>query len=439
MTTQQLSHEQNFLLTQKLFPFLQNSPTPYHAVKNVREILLANHFCELHEKDSWEKNLKGRFFLAKEGTLIAFTIGEKKELTSSGIRIIGAHTDSPCLKVRPNAEQKNNSFLQLGVEVYGGANLGSWFDRDLSLAGKLYFETTQGELDSALIDFKRPIAIVPNLAIHLDREINDKRSINKQTELPPILGTIHHLGTATFDDILKAELKAHGINHCQKILGHDLRFYDSMPPQLVGLAQDFISGARLDNLLSCFVALESMLKANSSEPQLIALFDHEEVGSDSETGAGGSLLRRVLQRLTGTTDAYAQTLSRSLLVSLDNAHSVHPNYASAHDPEHRPVMNGGAVIKINANQRYATSAATEAYFSWLCEKGGEPYQKITVRADKPCGSTIGPITTTSLSIPAVDIGLPTLAMHSIRELAGSRDLFYLTKTLSYFLQQEKMP
>ncbi|MEH3024363.1 MAG: M18 family aminopeptidase [Pseudomonas oryzihabitans] len=415
---------------QGLVDFLSSSPTPFHATASLSRRLEAAGYLRLDERETWTVQPGGRYYVTRnDSSLIALRLGGQP--LERGLRLVGAHTDSPCLKVKPQPELYRQGFWQLGVEVYGGMLMAPWFDRDLSLAGRVTFRA-EGRVQSRLIDFRKPLAIIPNLAIHLNREANQGWAINAQNELPPILAQLPAGERRDFRALLAARLQQeHGIGAAE-VLDFELSFYDVQPAALVGLDDDFIAAARLDNLLSCHAGLEALLASEGDENAVLVCTDHEEVGSTSCCGADGPFLEQVLQRLLPPGDAYTRTLQRSLLISADNAHGVHPNYAEKHDGNHGPRLNAGPVIKVNANQRYATNSETAAFFRDLCQREQVPVQSFVVRSDMACGSTIGPITAGQLGVRTVDIGLPTFAMHSIRELAGSRDLGYLIKVLTAF-------
>jgi aspartyl aminopeptidase len=412
---------------QGLLDYLQQSPTPFHAVSNLADMLSDEGFTVLDETGSWHLE-PGKYFVTRnQSSIIAFVLGTDDPV-ESGIRMSGAHTDSPCLKVKPRPETYNQGYLQLGVEVYGGVLLNPWYDRDLSLAGRVTYQSDDNRIRNLLINFVDPIAVVPSLAIHLDREANKSRNINPQKDIPPVL---MQSDKETIQALLRAQIK---IEHPEisvlKILGYELSFYDTNPAAAIGLKKEFIAGARLDNLLSCYVGVQSLLTADPSVTSLVVCNDHEEVGSASSSGAEGPFLKDVLSRIIPDTESRLRTIARSLLVSTDNAHGIHPNYSDKHDANHGPILNKGPVIKINANQRYATNSETEGYFSFLCDNDQIPYQKFINRSDMACGSTIGPITAKEIGIRTLDVGVPTFAMHSIRELAGSDDAYYLYKALS---------
>jgi aspartyl aminopeptidase len=413
-----------------LLAYLHASPTPFHAVAEAARRLGAAGFRPLAEADRWDDLAPGRYYLTTSDTnLFGFVLPDKPART--GFRLVGAHTDSPNLRLKPNPEYTVEGYAQLGVEVYGGALLNSWLDRDLGLAGRLLVRGDDGALASHLVRLDRPIARVPQLAIHLDREVNDKGLVlNRQDHLAPIFGLAGGPGLAA----LLAE--AAGVA-ASAIVASELSLYDLTAPTQGGPAGEFIFSARLDNLAMAHAATAALIEAAAGPPAgipVIALFDHEEVGSASAAGAGSAVLPRVLERLIGDRERFHQACARSTCVSADMAHAVHPNYASRHEPRHKPVLNGGPVIKTNSQQRYATTPATAAWFAELCRAEGVPVQHYAHRTDLPCGSTIGPITSTLLGIATVDVGNPMLSMHSARELAGAADPAAMTRVLARYLR-----
>ena len=427
---------------QGLMDFIQASPTPFHAVAAMERILMQAGFRRLDEGASWSDisssgSQGGRYYVIRnDSSLCAFSLTEKSPV-DCGMRMVGAHTDSPCLKLKPRAEYFKNGYLQLGVEVYGSALLNPWFDRDLSLAGRVCFMEADGTLGYRLIDFERPLAVIPSLAIHLDREVNNQRSINAQTDLPPIVLQDDEQ-SADWRELLKGQLKQQYPDLAiSEILEFELSFYDDQPPALVGLKQQFLAAARLDNLLSCYTGLQALL-AGSSQPCLLICNDHEEVGSVSTSGAQGTLLQSVLERLATGGEDFSRLVAQSLLVSADNAHGVHPNFPAKHDDRHGPLLNSGPVIKVNSNQRYATNSISASVFRQCCKRAGVPVQSFVVRSDMACGGTIGPLTAGRIGVVTVDVGVPTFAMHSIRELAGADDGWYLYQALREFYNTESL-
>lgn len=419
-----------------LLDFLQASPTAFHAARNLAQRLLAAGFEPLNEMDSWQLIPGKRYVLTRnDSSIIAFVYG-RSALLDSGIRMLGAHTDSPCLKVKPRAELNRRGYFQLGVEVYGGALLAPWYDRDLSMAGRVTYRDEAGQMASALVDFKRPVAIVPSLAIHLDRDANNNRSINAQKDIVPLLLQLPAEDSVLpdFRSLLHAELQASQPElPVSQVLDYEISLYDTQAPALVGLEQDFIASARLDNLLSCYVGLQALLEADDQVSSLLICTDHEEVGSASCCGAKGPMLEQFLMRLVPDTEARIRVIERSMMISADNAHGVHPNFMEKHDENHGPLLNRGPVIKVNANQRYATTSETSAFFRMLCDAGHVPVQAFVARTDMGCGSTIGPVVASEVGVKTIDVGCPTFAMHSIRELAGAQDAWNLYRaSVQYF-------
>lgn len=414
-----------------LLSFLAEATTPFHAAE-----ALERRFCEAgfivgQTLDELTADAPG-LVLRRGGSLIALRRGSAP-LPAQGLRMVGAHTDSPCLMIKPLPEQRAVGYQQLGVEVYGGALLNPWFDRDLSIAGRVSFAGADETVQTALVDFRRPIAVIPSLAIHLDREANSSRSVNAQTQMAPILGIS---GDQEWDlrALLAAELEASG-RSAQAILDFELCCYDTQPPALVGLHGEFIASARLDNLLSCYVGMQALLGEAGEPWSLLVCNDHEEVGSRSAGGAQGPMLRNFLSGLLARSAELPRLMDRSMMISADNAHGVHPNYKDRHDPQHGPRLNGGPVIKVNASQRYASSSDGAGLFRLIARRLDLPVQSFAMRADMACGSTIGPITAGELGVTTLDVGVPTFAMHSIRELAGSEDARSLALILEqYYLQ-----
>lgn len=414
-----------------LMHFLGQSPTPFHAVAEMSRSLEEDGFEKLDEGKIWTAQAGGKYFVTRnDSSLIAFKMG-KKYPEESGWKMLGTHTDSPCLKLKAQGIKKFRNYIQGSVEVYGGAILHTWFDRDLSLAGRITCLSEKGKIESHLLNFKRPLASIPSLAIHLNRTVNDNLSINAQKDLPPIL--LQSEAKLSLEEILMKELEEQKMSKkIKKILGHELSFYDTQSPALLGFEEQFLASARLDNLLSCWVGLQALLDSKGQNPCLLVCNDHEEVGSVSTSGAEGPFLKSILQRINPHAEDFARAMHQSLFLSCDNAHGIHPNYPEKHDEQHAPILNAGPVIKINSNQRYASNSESSAEFASLCEDEKIPYQHFMVRADMACGSTIGPLTAANLGVKTVDIGIPTFGMHSIRETAGIQDIFYLSQVLGRF-------
>ncbi len=428
-----------------LLSFLRDSPTPYHAVASASARLEAAGFTRKDERASWEGLAAGRYYVVnEESALVAFVVPAMSGAGAKApraFRIVGAHTDSPNLRLKPKPEYTKEGYLQLGVEVYGGVLLNSWLDRDLSLAGRLLVRSgaaeASGGVVSRLVRLERPLLRVAQLAIHFDRDVTDKGLVlNKQEHLAPILG----LADKGSEELLDLVARAAGVPRGD-VVTLDLMLYDTAAPTLGGARDELVFSARLDNLAMCHAAVTALVEAapNAAGTGLVplaALFDHEEVGSQSVTGAESAFLPRVLSRIVGgmggSADDFARATVASLCVSADMAHAVHPNYAERHEARHRPVLNGGPVLKVNAQQRYATSGRTGALFTELCRAAEVPLQHYAHRTDLPCGTTIGPITSTLLGIPTVDVGNPMLSMHSCRELSGAKDPEMMVRVLARF-------
>lgn len=416
-----------------LCQFLTEATTPFHAVAAMVKRLQAAGFLTLAEDTHWKLKAGGKYFTVRnDSSITAFIIGADAS-PIQGMRMVGAHTDSPCLMVKPSPEVTRHGFNQLGVEVYGGALLNPWFDRDLSLAGRVSFEDEEGVLRAALLDFREAIATIPSLAIHLDKKANSSRSINPQKDILPVLSLAADGEKMELRSLLRSRLlEQHPSCKVKRVLDYELSFYDVQEPAVIGLNKEFIASARLDNLLSCFTGLQALLQASGELSALLICTDHEEVGSMSAAGAQGPFLRSVLQRLVAGTEDYSALSDRSLMISVDNAHGLHPNFADRFDANHGPILNQGPVIKVNSSQRYATNSETSGLFRMLAEREQVPVQSFVVRSDMGCGSTIGPITAGTTGIRTLDIGVPTFAMHSIRELAGSLDAHNLARVLERF-------
>lgn len=424
----------------ELMDFLASSPTPFHAVHEMARRLAEAGFEHRPEGDVWRLDPGGRYFTTRnDSSLVAWTAPARGVLAERGLRMVGAHTDSPCLKVKPQPELHRQGYLQLAVEVYGGALLNPWFDRDLSVAGRVSYLDRSGALSHGLVDFARPVAVIPSLAIHLDREANDNRTVNAQTCIPPVLGQSGEDAVeADLKALLRRRLEADAGAEVDRVLDYELFLYDTQRPALVGLGQEFIASARLDNLLSCFTGLRALRDAGRRTGALLVCNDHEEVGSTTASGARGPMLTQVLERLLPDPEERNRALSRSMLVSVDNAHGVHPNFADRHDDNHGPRLNRGPVLKVNANQRYATNSETGAVFRRLAEDEGVPVQVFAARSDMACGSTIGPLAAAETGVRTVDVGAPQWAMHSVRELAGAMDAFDLSRVLRRFFDTERL-
>ena len=420
-------------IAEDLLEFIDASPSPWHAVDSARHLLEEHGFTQLEETQRWKLKKGGKYFVIRDGgSIIAFVLGQKS-IAEHGFRIVGAHTDSPGLRLKPKAAFNSQGIAQLGVEVYGGPILATFTDRDLSLAGRVVVK--QGASHQIrLLRLQESVARLPNLAIHMNREVNDKGLVlNKQTGLPLIFGFAADSAEAKqalhsrFAEVLQVSTEA--------ILSWDMNVYDTQAGAFWGLQREFIANSQLDNLASCHAALMALLLVEKpASTAVCALFDHEEVGSESATGAGGSFMLDVLQRLAIATDTDEESrrcaFANSFFISADMAHAFHPNHAGSYEPCHHVMVNQGPVIKTNANQRYSTNAETAARFMHLCDLAKVPYQQYAHRTDLGCGSTIGPIVAAQLGMPTVDVGNPMWAMHSVRESAGVLDQYYMIQVLT---------
>ncbi len=444
-----------------LFRFLEKSPTACHAVANMASTLSQNGFKALHEGDGWELQKNTKYYVTRNDTsIIAFYTGDLIPW-ESGIRLCGAHTDSPALKVKPIPELDNSGSIRLSVEMYGGALLNSWFDRGLNLAGRVVVLCDadepdggpyggQGEQNEVIktlqINFDSEVGIVPSLPIHLDREANSKREINVQVDMPPLV-CLRNAPEITdpntpfsFMEVVREQVKKEYPNLAvKKILEMDLFFVDAQKPSYVGFHREMILAPRLDNLLSCHAGLQGVMAAEGSAVSLLFCADHEEVGSDTASGARGSFLPSVLKRLIPDSETHCRAMAKSFMISLDNAHAIHPAHGERYDAAHGVRLNGGPVLKRNAGMRYASDCESSALFCWLCHQVGVPIQTFVMRSDMPCGSTIGPAVSSSTGIKTVDAGAPTLGMHAIRETTGCRDPYMLFQVICRFFAIKALP
>ncbi|MEV7409558.1 M18 family aminopeptidase [Streptomyces althioticus] len=420
--------------TDDLMSFLAASPTPYHAVANAAERLEKAGFRQVAETDAWDGTAGGKYVL-RGGAIIAWYVPEGAA-AHTPFRIIGAHTDSPNLRVKPRPDSGAHGWRQVAVEIYGGPLLNSWLDRDLGLAGRLSLR----DGTTRLVDVDRPLLRVPQLAIHLDRAVNsDGLKLDKQRHMQPVWG----LGEDVRDGDLIAFLEETAGLAEGSVTGWDLMVHPVEPPAYLGRDRELVAGPRMDNLLSVHAGTAALAAAAARGPELpyipvLAAFDHEENGSQSDTGADGPLLGSVLERSVlargGTYEDRARAFAATVCLSSDTGHAVHPNYAERHDPTHHPRVDGGPILKVNVNNRYATDGSGRAVFAAACEKAGVPFQTFVSNNAMPCGTTIGPITAARHGIRTVDIGVAILSMHSVRELCGAKDPFLLANTLTAFLE-----
>lgn len=416
-------------ITDKLLTFLENSPTSFHAVENMAARLRGEGFEELKEADCWSIEAGGRYFVTRNmSSLIAFRVPGKD---FTGFQIISSHSDSPTFKIKENPEMKvEGHYVKLNVEKYGGMLCAPWFDRPLSIAGRLVVRTADGLL-TKLVNVDRDLVMIPNLAIHMNRQVNDGYAYNAQSDMLPLYG-----GEAAAGTLMKTIAQSAGVAE-EDILGHDLYLYNRMKGSVWGAGEEFFSCGRIDDLQCAFGSLEGFLAGgNAHSVSVHAVLDNEEVGSTTKQGAASTFLLDTLKRLNTalgrTEEQYLTALASSFMVSADNAHGVHPNYTDKADPTNRPYLNGGIVIKFNANQKYTTDAVSAAVFRSVCEKADVPVQTFTNRSDMAGGSTLGNISNTHVALNTVDIGLPELAMHSPYETGGVLDTEYLIRAAKEF-------
>ncbi|PSM41811.1 M18 family aminopeptidase [Streptomyces dioscori] len=420
--------------TDDLMSFLAASPSPYHAVANAAERLEKAGFRQVAETDAWDGTTGGKYVL-RGGAIVAWYVPEGAE-PHTPFRIVGAHTDSPNLRVKPRPDNGGHGWRQVAVEVYGGPLLNSWLDRDLGLAGRLSLR----DGSTRLVNVDRALLRVPQLAIHLDRSVTaEGLKLDKQRHLQPVWG----LGDDVHDgDLIRFLEQEAGIPEGETI-GWDLMVHSIEPPAYLGRDKDLVAGPRMDNLLSVHAGTAALAAVASAEEPLpyipvLAAFDHEENGSQSDTGADGPLLGGVLERSVfargGSYEDRARAFAGTVCLSSDTGHAVHPNYAERHDPTHHPRAGKGPILKVNVNNRYATDGSGRAVFATACDKAGVPFQTFVSNNSMPCGTTIGPITAARHGIKTVDIGVAILSMHSARELCGADDPFLLANALVAFLE-----
>ena len=410
--------------TEKLLDFIEKSPTAFQAVDEMQKRLTENGFEVLSEKEYWKLIPGGKYLVTRNNSaLIAFCIPEKE---SRVFHIMASHSDSPSFKIKENPEIKvDNSYVKLNVEKYGGMLMAPWFDRPLSVAGRVIIRRNGG-LKEKLINIKRDLVMIPNLAIHMNREANNGVSYNPQKDLQPLFAVGN-----TDRTLLEIIAEQTGVKK-EDIISHDLFLYNRMPGTIWGADKEFVSSARLDDLQCAFASMEGLLRAQNHESIAVhCVMDNEEVGSGTKQGAASTFLKDTLLRINmglgRTYEEYLMTLAGSFMVSADNAHALHPNYTDKTDPTNHPVLNKGIVIKFNANQKYCTDAVSAAIFKELCTKAGVPYQTFVNRSDIAGGSTLGNISNTQVPMNTVYSGLPQLAMHSPYETAGVKDTEYLVR------------
>ncbi len=420
--------------TDSLVEYLKNGPSPFHVVDKTADILENNGYQELKIENKWDIKENMKYYVIKnDSAIIAFNTGRKEKL-KNGFKIVGAHTDSPSIKIKPEPEFKDEDFyLKLNTEVYGGPILNTWFDRPLTLAGRVSV-LEDGQLNNININFEDPLMVIPNLAIHLNREVNKGQEIDKQKDLIPIMKTIKEDEEIEgyLIDMIARRLEVEN----DKIMDFDLYLRDTEAPIIMGSEQEFLNAGQIDDLGMAHAGLKALLNTENSGFKLLVLFDNEEIGSNTDVGADSPLLSNLLERivyaLDGNREDYLQIIENTFMISADMAHAVHPNYADKHDPTNKPVINQGPVLKISSNRRYTTDSYSGGYIKKLCAENNIPYQNFVNHSNEKGGSTIGPLNLRHLGVKSVDIGNPVLSMHSIRELYGLQDHESMIELLTAF-------
>ena len=424
-------------LALELIDFLYDSPSACHGVKETQKILDKNGFIEIKEADKWDLKAKGKYYVIKnDSALIAFEVGTG-DIEETGFRLIGAHTDVPGFRIKPNPQMiSEGKYVKLNTEVYGGPILHTWFDRPLSIAGKVSLKGASPlKPETRLVNINKPLLIIPSLAIHMNREVNEGFKINRQVDTLPLLGLINDkLEKEDYlMNILAEELQVNK----EDILNFELGLYEYEKGMLIGMNEELISSGRFDDLWMVYAGIRALVDSRENEATKVMIcIDNEEIGSLTAEGANSTLLNNILERITlglgKDREGYYRTLANSIMISADLAHAVHPNLGDKHDPTNRPVLEGGPVLKIAASGSYSTDSFNGAVFAGVCEAAGVPFQKFVNRSDVRGGTTIGPVTAANLTIPVIDMGAPVLGMHSIRELASVKDNYYTVKAFTEF-------
>lgn len=422
-------------LALELVDFLYDSPSACHGVKATQKILDKNGFVEIKETDKWNLQAKGKYYVIKnDSALIAFEVGTG-DIEEKGFRLIGAHTDVPGFRIKPNPQMiSEGKYVKLNTEVYGGPILHTWYDRPLSIAGKVSLKGSSPlKPETRLVNINKPLLIIPSLAIHMNREVNEGYKINRQVDTLPLLGLINDkLEKEDYlMNIISEELQVNK----EDILNFELGLYEYERGSLIGMNEELISSGRFDDLWMVFSGIKALVDSRENEATKVMIcIDNEEIGSLTAEGANSTLLNNILERIAlglgKDREGYYRTLANSIMISADLAHAVHPNLGDKHDPTNRPVLEGGPVLKIAASGSYSTDSFNGAVFAGVCEAAGVPFQKFVNRSDVRGGTTIGPVTAANLTIPVIDMGAPVLGMHSIRELASVKDNYYTVKALS---------
>lgn len=421
-------------ITKDMLKFIDASPTCYHVISNMETRLDAEGYTKLRESESWKLKAGGKYYVTRNGSsIISFQIPKK---SFKGFLMTASHSDSPSFKIKENPEMtEGGMYVKLNVEGYGGMLDGPWFDRPLSIAGRVFVKDSDNSISMKLINVDRDLVMMPSLAIHMNREANNGYKFNAQKDMQPLFGDIATKGT--FD---KTIAKAAGVK-VSEVIGSDLFLYNRVKPTVWGAGKEYISSSRLDDQECVYTTFEAFLNAESTSHTLVhCVFDNEEVGSGTKQGAASTFLKDTLERINEglgrTREQYHTALAQSFMLSADNAHAMHPNHTDKADPVNRPAMNKGIVIKFNANQKYTTDGASEAMFRMVLNKAKVPYQMFTNRSDMPGGSTLGNISNTQVALNTVDIGLAQLAMHSSYETAGAKDPVYMAEGVKAFYESD---
>ena len=421
----------------ELIDFLYDSPSACHGVKSTQKILNENGFIEIKEEDKWDLKSSGKYYVIKnESALIAFEVGSEN-IEETGFRLIGAHTDVPGFRIKPNPQIiTEGKYIKLNTEVYGGPILHTWYDRPLSIAGKVALKGKSPlKPEIKLVNINKPLLIIPSLAIHMNREVNEGYKINKQVDTLPLLGLINSK-LEKEDYLINILAKDLNVNK-EEILNFELGLYEYEKGSLIGMNEELISSGRFDDLWMVFAGVKALVNSKKNNAtKVMVCIDNEEIGSLTAEGANSTLLNNILERITiglgKSKEEYYRTLSKSMMISADLAHAVHPNLGDKHDPTNRPVLEGGPVLKIAASGSYSTDSFNGAVFAGVCENAKVPFQKFVNRSDVRGGTTIGPVTAANLTIPVIDMGAPVIGMHSIRELASVKDNYYTIKAFTEF-------
>ena len=424
-------------LALELIDFLYDSPSACHGVKATQKILDENGFIEIKETDKWNLQAKGKYYVIKnDSALIAFEVGTG-DIEETGLRLIGAHTDVPGFRIKPNPEMiSEGKYVKLNTEVYGGPILHTWFDRPLSIAGKVSLKGKSPlKPETRLVNINKPLLIIPSLAIHMNREVNEGFKINRQVDTLPLLGLINDK-LEKEDYLMNIIAKELQVNK-EDILNFELGLYEYEKGMLIGMNEELISSGRFDDLWMVYAGIKALVDSRKNEATKVMIcIDNEEIGSLTAEGANSTLLNNILERIAlglgKDREGYYRALANSIMISADLAHAVHPNLGDKHDPTNRPVLEGGPVLKIAASGSYSTDSFNGAVFAGVCEAAGVPFQKFVNRSDVRGGTTIGPVTAANLTIPVIDMGAPVLGMHSIRELASVKDNYYTIKAFTEF-------